>query len=447
MFPTLDAAAARALGRRHRRRAGTAPRRRSTASTSSRSRTATRARTCCSRCGRLPPRYGLRPPQPSPRRLRGGRCSGLAGNLGVILSQVLRGVAEAVAAADGPGGGPALADALVRGARLGQQPVVQRGHDADRARGGRRTARQGRPTGIGGRSAGPPQERRDRLGGDRLGRDRLDTRLEEVAVVAADAARSAMHATTGQLPELARAGVVDAGGLGLYLVLDALAAVVSGRAPVAELPPAQVKRLDHQASRASTTSRGYEVTYLLDGANDERAAALRSALDEVGDAVAVAGDGAPGGTGTWTVHVHAEDIDTALQAGAMAGRPRDVRVVPLTAAGFGGPDDRVGRPGRGRGLGLLAPSAKPPSRRVPSRSGFPDTAEPDTRAGHSRAGTAEPDKERTQSRTAERPDAQHRAPRGCTRRGRAARRAVIVVCGGARRAAGPRGGGLRHRER
>jgi DAK2 domain fusion protein YloV len=238
-----------------------------------------------------------------------GALLGARGNSGVILSQMLRGVAEAVAVADGPGGGPTLTDALVRGARLAAASVIR--------------PLDGTMLTVLAAAA---------AAADRLGKDRLGTRVGEVAVAAADAARSALHATTGQLPELARAGVVDAGGLGLYLVLDALAALVIGRAPVAELPSAQVKRRDHQAPRASTPSRGYEVTYLLDGANDEKAAALRGALDEVGDAVAVAGDGAPGGTGTWTVHVHAEDIDAALQAGAVAGRPRDVRVVPLTAA-------------------------------------------------------------------------------------------------------------------
>ena len=248
-----------------------------------------------------------------------GALLGARGNSGVILSQMLRGVAEAVASADGLGGGRTLTDALVRGARLAAASVV-RPLDGTML------------TVLAAAAAAADRLGKDGLGKDRLGKDRLGTRVDEVAVVAADAARSALHATTGQLPELARAGVVDAGGLGLYLVLDALAALVIGRAPVAELPSAQVKRRDHQAPRASTTSRGYEVTYLLEGANDEKAAALRGALDEVGDAVAVAGDGAPGGTGTWTVHVHAEDVDAALQAGAVAGRPRDVRVVPLTAA-------------------------------------------------------------------------------------------------------------------
>ena len=45
-----------------------------------------------------------------------GALRGARGNSGVILSQVLRGVAEAVGAAEGPRGGAALADALGRAA-------------------------------------------------------------------------------------------------------------------------------------------------------------------------------------------------------------------------------------------------------------------------------------------------------------------------------------------
>ena len=194
------------------------------------------------------------------------------------------------------------------------------------------------------------------------------------------------------------------------------------------------------------------MTYLLDGANDEKVAALRSALDEVGDAVAVAGDGAPGGTGTWIVHVHAEDVDTALQAGAMAGRPRDVRVVPPTAA-------PVRRAGRSSGTARSRAGPRPP--RSVRKATFPDEFRPEkwlsrhsraghSRAGHSRAGsragTAEPDTAEPDTaepaaeryRTAGRTTSGHReaARGGAGGPGESGHRGVR----GARRAAGPRGG-------
>jgi uncharacterized protein len=84
------------------------------------------------------------------------------------------------------------------------------------------------------------------------------------------------------------------------------------------------------------------VMYLLDGSDETRASRLRAALEALGEAVAVVGDGATGGTGTWTVHVHCTDIGAALEVGVAAGRPHRVRVVPLHDGAVGdGPFSRA----------------------------------------------------------------------------------------------------------
>ena len=142
--------------------------------------------------------------------------------------------------------------------------------------------------------------------------------------------------------------MVDAGGFGLVVVLDALAALVVGLVPGrqvrAEFPIRSDTRADSAPSAESSFGEsgygapshgepGYEVMYLLDGSDGGRAAALRTALDRLGDAVAVVGDGAPDGTGIWNVHVHCRDIGAALEAGMAAGRPHGVRVVPLVDRG------------------------------------------------------------------------------------------------------------------
>ena len=243
-----------------------------------------------------------------------GALLGARGNSGVILSQVLRGVAEAVAAAEGPCAGAVLADALDRGARLAEKAVTR--------------PQEGTVlTVLAAAADGAAAARSDRL--------------DAVAVAAVAAARTALRATPDQLPALGRAGVVDAGGLGLVVVLDALAALVTGRAPddapdaVADTAPlVGAPRASGSHARADGHTGpdgrpGYEVMYLLDGSDDGRAAALRAALDRLGDAVAVVGDGAPDGAGTWNVHVHCTDIGAALEAGMAAGRPHGVRVVPL----------------------------------------------------------------------------------------------------------------------
>ena len=229
-----------------------------------------------------------------------GAVRGARGNSGVILSQLLRGVAEALAAACGPCGGVALADALARAARLAAGAVTH--------------PREGTVLTVLAAAA---------AAAGALGSDRLD----EVATAAAAAAATALRGTTGQLPELARAGVVDAGGLGLCVVLDALAALVAGREPVV---PAAFADAVPVAPPAPAPGPDYEVMYLLDDTDDARVAALRVALDGLGDAVAVVGDG----SGVWTVHVHCADIGAALEAATTAGRPHAVRVVPLTDRGF-----------------------------------------------------------------------------------------------------------------
>ena len=139
-----------------------------------------------------------------------GALLGARGNSGVILSQVLRGVAEAVAAAEGPCAGAVLADALDRGARLAEKAVTR--------------PQEGTVlTVLAAAADGAAAARSDRL--------------DAVAVAAVAAARTALRATPDQLPALGRAGVVDAGGFGLVVVLDALAALVTGRAP-ADAPDA-----------------------------------------------------------------------------------------------------------------------------------------------------------------------------------------------------------------
>jgi len=243
----------------------------------------------------------LRSGGPAAEALARGALRGARGNSGVILSQVLRGVGEAVAAAEGSCEGTVLADALARGARLAEKAVTR--------------PQEGTMLTVLAAAAD---------GAAAAGSDRLDA----VAVAAVEAAATALRATPDQLPELARAGVVDAGGLGLVVVLDALAAVATGREPAAV--PALAADSAPPAAEAGEAGRpGFEVMYLLDGSDDVRAAALRTALDGIGEAVAVVGDGTAGGTGTWNVHVHCADIGAALEAGMTAGRPHGVRVEPL----------------------------------------------------------------------------------------------------------------------
>jgi hypothetical protein len=230
-----------------------------------------------------------------------GALVGARGNSGVILSQVLRGLAEAVAPVAGPApAGAVLADALKRAHRLATAAVS--------------SPKEGTVLSVLAAAARAAVE---------VESDRLD----DVAVAAADAAGTAVQATIGQLPELARAGVVDAGGLGLYLVLDALAALVTGRSggelPRIPAPVARCREVLVGEREAGSAEHDYEVMYLLDGTDDDRVGELRGRLAAIGDCVAVAGDA----DGLWNVHVHCTDIGAAIEAGIAAGRPHRITVV------------------------------------------------------------------------------------------------------------------------
>ncbi len=106
------------------------------------------------------------------------------------------------------------------------------------------------------------------------------------------------------------------------MLLDVLDAVVTERTVV--LPESRIAspRLDPCES-VDGQSPAYEVMYLID-TDDARVPALRAALDEIGEAVVVSG-----GDGLWNVHVHTDDAPAAVELGAAAGRPHDVRVTEI----------------------------------------------------------------------------------------------------------------------
>ncbi|MBU6279706.1 MAG: DAK2 domain-containing protein, partial [Actinomycetales bacterium] len=156
-------------------------------------------------------------------------------------------------------------------------------------------------------------------------------------------AQLALHRTPSQLPVLAEAGVLDAGGAALVLVLQALQAAVGGRTvdagdlPELDLGPSTPQiTIPMRAIRpvpSGTTDGGtgeqmtYEVMFTLRTADGERLARLRRELDALGDSLVMAG-----GPELWQVHLHVPDAQAstaALQAGLAAGQTERVRVSEL----------------------------------------------------------------------------------------------------------------------
>jgi DAK2 domain fusion protein YloV len=257
----------------------------------------------------LPPDAGA---EETWRALAQGALLGARGNSGVILSQVFLGLADVL-------GRPGVtADGQVLDEALGYAAAVARTAVAHPVEGTILSVLASAAAGAAEPAAGSPT-------------------LAGVTRAAAEAARSALSRTPGQLDVLARNGVVDAGGAGLCVVLDTLAAVVTEEFPEGYAVPARVAVPGDGGSPRSTAgepaARGFEVMYLLD-APDNAVQALRQALDGLGDSLVVVG-----GDGLWNVHVHVDDAGAAVEAGLEAGRPHRIRVTCLHGApnAAGGP--------------------------------------------------------------------------------------------------------------
>ncbi|WP_328326408.1 DAK2 domain-containing protein [Kribbella sp. NBC_00382] len=148
--------------------------------------------------------------------------------------------------------------------------------------------------------------------------------LAEVCLAAVAAARVALTKTTEQLEVLRRAGVVDAGGAGLVVILGAMESVLSGRAPAATSGvPARVapqELVGAAGTDLDPDGPAYEVMYLLE-APDEQITDFRKQLAGMGDSVVVVG-----GDELWNVHVHTDDVGATIELGIGIGRPYRIRV-------------------------------------------------------------------------------------------------------------------------
>ena len=123
---------------------------------------------------------------------------------------------------------------------------------------------------------------------------------------------------------LAQAGVVDAGGRGLCVVLDAAESAITGQARDHGDAPRRLSRRSRspRVPTGDLTEDGpaYEVMYLLE-ADDDAIPPLREELAPLGDSLVVVG-----GEGLWNVHVHVDDVGAAVEAGIRAGAARRIQV-------------------------------------------------------------------------------------------------------------------------
>jgi hypothetical protein len=269
-----------------------------------------------------------------------GSLMGASGNSGIILCQVLRGFTEAIR--DGGDIGPGEVAAGLSMASKQADGAVAKPVEGTILSVVRASAHA---------AAGAQSEGAD---------------LETLLRTARTAAVEALARTPEQLPVLALAGVVDAGGAGYCLWLDALLHVVAGD-PLPDVPPVPASALDAVAGTdaldvgTSTGSGGdgekdvselrYEVMFLLE-AEDQKIPAFREVWTGVGDSIVVVG-----GDGLWNCHIHADDVGAAIEAALDTGRPRRIKVTDLL--------DQVEEERWVREAGIGAPIEEPPLPPVP----------------------------------------------------------------------------------
>jgi DAK2 domain fusion protein YloV len=233
--------------------------------------------------------------------LRKGALLGARGNSGVILSQMLGALATTIASATGEERNASIMARALREATESAYAAVG-------------TPVEGTILTVVRAAAEAAEERAGQDG----------ARARDVFASAAAAAREALARTPDQLAVLRDAGVVDAGGRGLSVILDAAETALTGRRPVPVTAPIGAHRIpipvEQQGHALTADGPAYEVMYLLD-ADDHHVGGLKARLATLGDSLVVVG-----GDGLWNVHVHVDDVGAAVEAGIAAGRPYRIRV-------------------------------------------------------------------------------------------------------------------------
>lgn len=279
-----------------------------------------------------------------------GALLGARGNSGIITSQLLRGWADAIA-----GSGGDTADAVVVAEALRRAD--------DQAWAAVETPVEGTILSL---SRAAALAAADSLAAG----DGLADLLRAVAA----SAREALARTPEQLQVLAEAGVVDAGGAGLLVLVEALVAVVTGDdpQPLPDREPGPVPR-EQSCPALAPGGPAFEVMYLLDLDPDDpvdlddpvdpdnpvdpdaRIVTLRAALAPMGDSLVVVG-----GSGLFNVHVHVDDPGAAVEVGIRAGRPHRIRITHLGSTGPGGSPPRPQpQEVRAQAVGVVAWAAGP----------------------------------------------------------------------------------------
>jgi DAK2 domain fusion protein YloV len=218
---------------------------------------------------------------------------GARGNSGVILSQLIRGAAEELISRPGE-----LIDPVLIGAALASA--------ADQAYGSVQQPAEGTILTVVREMARRVSHDLAHMGETRLGPDATDDQQDNLAAEvmerALEAGQDSVKKGPDLLPALREAGVVDAGGYGLTVVLAGM---------VGQLRGTETVHIEHHAAAKIThpehdseTFR-YCTNFAVTGSGLDQRAFIRE-LEQIGDSILVVGDST-----TLKIHVHTDDPDFA----------------------------------------------------------------------------------------------------------------------------------------
>jgi hypothetical protein len=222
---------------------------------------------------------------------------GARGNSGVILSQIVRGVADVLASSTN-GIDPALTARALRGASDAAYRAVRRPVEGTMLSVIRELAEEA--------------ERRAAES------DPLGDLLVELVRHGEDA----VARTPKQLEVLREAGVVDAGGAGLVELLRGVAGAVTGEF-VPAAPDVASETAGPDAIHLEPSRYRYCIVFVVGGEALDRDD-LEAKLEQLGDSLVVVGDET-----ALKVHVHTDDPGSALSLGTAAGTIEGVEIANM----------------------------------------------------------------------------------------------------------------------
>ena len=230
--------------------------------------------------------------------LRGAR-----GNSGVILSLIFRGFSKALKGMD-TADGKAVANAFRKGVDAAYKAVMK--------------PTEGTILTVV-RKAAEAAEKSAEIGSETI----------DVCEAALDAAEEALAKTPEQLPVLKKAGVVDAGGQGLVLILKGMGSVIKKGVMIeaedgSGVTPVSTPSKSTVASASSDIEFGYCSEFLIEKSKSAKAKdplSLRAYLESIGDCVVVVDD-----SDIIKVHVHSNEPGNVIQAALKYGQLINIKI-------------------------------------------------------------------------------------------------------------------------